>query len=69
MKCLLCHKENEEIEVKGVRGIICCNEFHVDFDSLRPKVKGAIIEDNRFWRKLENEINKYPPNGNPQQIE
>jgi len=37
----------------------CCSEIQVDIDSLRPKVKEYVIEEEKFWRDLLKELDSF----------
>lgn len=64
MKCIKCGEESIPVEIKGalgIRVIYCCNEYHVDYDSLRPKVREVLLEEDKFWKDLAFELGKFSP--------
>lgn len=39
MECTKCCKEHDTIEIRDMKMIYCCNQWQIDVESLRPKVK------------------------------
>lgn len=59
MKCKMCKKKIQSVEIRGTLGMrtgYCCSEIQVDIDSLRPKVRECVIEEEKFWRDLAFEL-------------